>query len=70
MSLEHEIESEIRLSDDGLAEKVEATEGITNAAELLGWATEHVFGPLLKNHQDAILRLAREIDELKGNSPS
>lgn len=70
MSLEQQLEGEIRLSNDGLSEKVEAMEGITNAAELLAWATENVFGPLLKKHQDAILRLAREIDELKGESPS
>jgi hypothetical protein len=70
MSLEQEIEGSIRLSDEGLAEKIEALDSAMNTAQLLTWATENIFGPLLRNHQDAILRLAREIDELKGESPS
>ena len=48
----------------------DAMEGVDNAGELLLWTVDKVLAPLLRKHQDAILRLAREIDEIKGDTSS
>ncbi|HET8565691.1 MAG TPA: hypothetical protein VFL77_04365 [Solirubrobacterales bacterium] len=70
MSIEQEIKNQITVDGDALREKASTAQGVDNTTGTLLWATEHVFGPILRKQQDAILRLAREIDDLKGESPS
>jgi hypothetical protein len=70
VSVEQEIREQITVDGEALREKASTAQGVDNALGTLLWATEHIFGPILREQQDAILRLAREIDELKGESPT
>lgn len=66
-SLEQELAAQLKLDENELLRKAASAEGVHDPGQALVWATGNVFGPLLKQYQEAILRLAREVDELKGN---
>lgn len=70
MSLEQELDGVVKLNRDAVAQKIESSQGSNDLVATIDMLLDTFILPLIRGHQDAILRLAREIDELKGQRSS
>jgi hypothetical protein len=68
MSLEEELAKRLTLSKADLDKKAQGLESVEHAGEVLAFLNNEVYGPLLAAQRDAILRLAREVDELRASA--